>query len=537
MRRWPLAVILVAIGCAGCSPPLPGIGRPTATPGPARASPAPSPAAPVTLRLTEAEDLQTLDPIFMTDDFSVQVGFEIYQGLTALNPSNQVVPALAARWEIADEGRRYTFHLRTEGRFASGRAITAEVVRWSWERALDPALASPLRFLMRPLGVTGAPARLNGVTAPDAETLEVRLPEAANEFLTLLALPPFWVVDRPLVEADAAWAEKATAAGSGLYRITTWERGRRLVFEAQGTTSARAASVSIEIVHDARERLQRLRQRGSDLAHGIPPLSLLEASAHPEAFSVAFAPGLRTVWLGFNVERFPGSDARFRQALAHAIDRSRLADLALVGQALGVPSTRQVPPAVPGHASDAVYPLDRERAQALWKEAGSPAVAIWFSDGELNRRVAQELAAQFARVLGAHVELHAEGFGDFIHRRSAGEFPVFLGGWTGDYPHWRAFLEPLDLAGAQFNDFHLHDAEVDRLVAQGNHAVPPSDPVSYRDAERRVLTLAALVPLYSTREGFVVQPALSWPLRPEPWPARWEEARLAAGARASPPAP
>ncbi len=489
-------------------------------------------APPATLRLTEAEDLQTLDPIFMTDDFSVQVGFELYQGLTALTPSNEVAPALASRWDIGDEGRRYTFHLRPDGRFASGRPVTAQVVLWSWERALDPALASPLRFLMRPLGVTGGPARLSGVTATDPQTLEVRLPEAANEFLTLLALPPFWVIDRPLVEVDPAWAEKPTAAGSGLYRITAWERGRRLVFEAQGARPARAGSVNVDVVHDGTERLQRLRQRGADLVHGIPPVSLLEASAHPDAFTVSFAPGLRSVWLGFNLERAPASDARFRQALAHAIDRSRLADLALLGQTLGVPSARQIPPAVPGHAPDAGLDLDPARAQALWKEAQGPAIAIWFSDGELNRRVAQELGAQFARVLGAPTELHPEGFSDFIRRRSAGEFAVFLGGWTADYPHQRAFLE-LDAGGAQFNDFHLRDPEVDRLIAQGNHTVPPSDPASYRDAERRVLTVAALVPLYSTRTGFVVQPGLSWPLRPEPWPARWEEARLAASGRRS----
>jgi oligopeptide transport system substrate-binding protein len=477
------------------------------------------------LRLLEAEDVQTLDPIYAVDEVSVAVGFELYEGLTRLGPDNSVTPGLAARWDIGEEGRLYVFHLRTDARFHSGRPVTAEAVRWSWTRAIDPGLASPLRFLLRPLGIEGGPATLDRVVARDEHSLEVRLPEPANDFLTLLALPPLWAVDREAVEGDPGWAEKATSAGSGPYRLTAWERDKRLEFEATGTRPLRAAKVTIEIVREAAQRLTRVRNGAADLAHGLGALSQLEARGDPSAVTVAAAPGLRSVWLGFNLERAPGSDRRFREALAQAIDRDRLADLALTGRTVGSPSFTQVPPAISGHLDHRAYAFDPTRAKALWEQAGRPAVSIWFSAGDLNRRVAQELAAQLTRALGAAVELHSEGFSDFIQRRSAGEFPVFLGGWTGDYPHPRAFLEPLDTSGAQFNDFRLRDPDVDRLVSEGNRRLPGHSNPSYQDAERRVLDLAALVPLYTSQEGFAAPATLAWPIRPEPWSARWEEAR------------
>ncbi len=509
--------------CSACSP-FPASSHPS-TPAPQRrATPPPGAIPPPSLRLVEAEDVQTLDPIYVVDEVSQRVGFEIYEGLTALDPDNRVVGGIASRWEIADSGRRYTFHLRADARFHSGRPVTAEGVRWSWERALDARLASPLRFLLHPLGVDGAPASLGGVTALDEHRLQVDLPQPASEFLTLLALPPLWVIDRQMVEADAAWAAKAPSAGSGPYRLTTWERGKRLTFEAAGARP-RTGAVSIEIVHAASERRQRVREGRADLAVGIPGVSLLEGGDDSTGGRSAYAPGLRTAWLGFNLDRAPASDQRFRQALAQVIDRARLADLALVGRTAGVPAFGLIPPAVPGHQDQRAYGWDPARARALWQEAGAPApIAIWFSDGDLNRRVAQELAAQFRRELSATVELHPEAFSDFIRRRSAGEFPIFLGGWTADYPHPRALLEPLALSGAQFNDFGLRDAEVDRLIADGNRA-GPEQLTLYQQAERRILGLATLVPLYSTREGFVMSRRLQWALRPDPWAARWEEAR------------
>jgi len=478
------------------------------------------------LRLLEAEDAQTLDPIYMVDEASVRVGFEIYEGLSALDPDNRPVAGLASRWDIADGGRRYTFHLRPDARFHSGRPVTAESVRWSWERALDARLASPLRFLLRPLGVDGAPASLSGVTAPDEHTLQVELPQPASEFLTVVALPPLWVIDRQLIESDPAWASKAPSAGSGPYRLTAWERGKQLTFEA-ARPGPRPNAISIEILRDAGERLGRVRDGRADLAHGIPGVTLLEQGADAAA-TITYAPGLRTAWLGFNLERAPASDPRFRQALAQTIDRDRLADLALVGRTTGVPSFAVIPPAIPGHQQRA-YGWDPARARTLWRDAGAPSpIAIWFSEGDLNRRVAQELAAQFRRELNASVELHPEAFSDFIRRRSAGEFAAFLGGWTADYPHPRSLLEPLMRSGAQFNDFRLRDPEVDRLIAEGNGA-GPERLAPYQEAERRILGLAALVPLYSTREGFLVSSRLKWPLRPDPWAVRWDEARQGRG--------
>lgn len=105
----------------------------------------------------------------------------IFSGLVSFDPQLNLTPDLAERWEISSDGTTYTFYLRANAKFHNGRAVTAQDVIYSWERAAGPELASDtvLTYLGDILGVdemvSGEADHIEGLSVIDEHTLQVRL--------------------------------------------------------------------------------------------------------------------------------------------------------------------------------------------------------------------------------------------------------------------------------------------------------------------------------------------------------------------------
>src|SRR3979411_2945956 len=131
-----LALTLLASSCTAATP---------------KPSPSATPVGASHLQLIEAEDAPALDPALIDDPTSLQIGSEVFEGLTALDANQRPVPGLAQRWEIADAGRTYTFHLRS-AHYQSGATVQAQDALTAWKRALDPATQSPNSSFFSALG-------------------------------------------------------------------------------------------------------------------------------------------------------------------------------------------------------------------------------------------------------------------------------------------------------------------------------------------------------------------------------------------------
>lgn len=90
------------------------------------------------LRIPLVVEPTTMDPAVVQDGPTIEVLMHIYDGLVEWNERNEVVPAIAERWEVSPDGRTYTFYLRKNVRFHNGKEVTAEDFRWSLNRALGP---------------------------------------------------------------------------------------------------------------------------------------------------------------------------------------------------------------------------------------------------------------------------------------------------------------------------------------------------------------------------------------------------------------
>ena len=178
-------------------------------------------------------DPPTLDPHLTTDTASANFIVEIFGGLVTIDRDLQIVPDLAENWDVSTDGRVYTFHIRPDAQFHSGRPVTAKDVQWSLERAADPATQSPIasQYLGDIVGVSdklaGAAATIEGVRVIGKGTVEITIDAPKSYFLAKLSYPTGFVLDRETVEADPAnWLRHPN--GTGPFKLEEYAIGETI---------------------------------------------------------------------------------------------------------------------------------------------------------------------------------------------------------------------------------------------------------------------------------------------------------------------
>ena len=507
-----LVGLMLALLLSSCN--LPGMPAPSASAPPRNTSRV------AHLQLSEAEDAQTLDPALINDPTSLAVGAELFQGLTQLDATLRPVPALAQSWEVADSGRAYTFHLRA-ARYQSGAAVQAQDAITAWKRALAPETASPLTTFFAPLGAHFPGDPLSGVQALDQKTLVVRLPQPDSSLLTRLALPPYWLDDPSL--------NGAASSGSGPYHLDKWDRGLGLhlsAFSDYWGPRPQVRKVDIDIEPDSAKRLDRFTSGALDIAHGFTGPQLLVFARDPQRLSQLHkVANTRTTYLGFNTVAGSGYGPPERTAIAQAIDRVRLTDLALFGSMLAAPATDLIPPGVAGHLNRPLMAFDAVAARTALDQSGFPGqIGLYFSTNSTVGRVARDLQDQISSATGRTVNLHPTG--DFFNQAALDRLPVFIDTWSADFPYASDVLDNLLASSAQFNNLHLSDPRIDAALGQGKAALTWDDAIkAYQRAEEIALADHRLIPLYSGVEPYLVKPGIQVPFSGGTIAFRWEDVR------------
>lgn len=131
-------------------------------------------------RFVNATEPKTLDPTVMVGEPEGRIAEAIFEGLTRLEArSLQPVPGAAESWEIAPDGKTYTFHLRPEARWSDGRALTAHDFVYAWRRMQEPAVGSEYAYIMHMVRY----AEAFNTHLGQAEVLEGPVQKALSELL------------------------------------------------------------------------------------------------------------------------------------------------------------------------------------------------------------------------------------------------------------------------------------------------------------------------------------------------------------------
>jgi peptide/nickel transport system substrate-binding protein len=314
-------------------------------------------------------------------------------------------------------------------------------------------------------------------------------------------MPPFWLYD-PGKPGEPG-------AGSGPYRLDRWQRGVQLRLAANPTywgDQPRVRSVTINIVPDNAKRLDRFTKGEDDIAHGFTGPQLLAFERDPGHAAELHRVGLaRITWLGFNTLAGSAYGPKVRVAIAQAIDRGRLTDLAQFGSLLASAANDLLPSAIPGHVDRRFPAYNPPSAKFALDQANFPSrIDLYTSTNGAVGRVARDLQAQLGDATGRMVVLHP--LGDFFTQASLDRLPLFIDTWSADVPYPADILENVLRSGGQFNNLRLSDPRVDGALDQGRGATSFDQALAaYQQAEQIALNDTRLIPLYTGVEPYLVR--------------------------------
>lgn len=398
----PMLIVVLLVSCAPAAnvAETPGGASPTsAAPLPTSAPALPTPTAAAVrkdeLKIQSWGDINTLDPSFMTSterEFTIMSC--IYSGLVKYKEGSwDIAPDLATSWDISADNKEITFHLRKGVQFQKGFGeLTADDVKFSFERIIDPAQKSPEASTWDALDHVE-------VIDPSTVKLVLKAP-SAGLFTSTLPMNAGFIVSKKAVEKMGN-SYGLNPVGTGPYAFDHWTPGQETVLVASkdyyGTPPKITKLTFVPI--ESTGTVEAALKTGEIDVGGISLNNVKAFQANPDV-SVILKPGLKYWWIGFTVTTPPFDNLKVREAVREAIDVDEILQAAFNG----VPdrANTMFPPGMLGRWADApAYKPDLAKAKADLAAAGYPngfdvTFLMWTSD--TNTIIGEVVKSQLAKI-------------------------------------------------------------------------------------------------------------------------------------------
>lgn len=466
-------------------------------------------------------DPPTLDPHLTGDTTSAGIVVEVFSGLVALNTDLQLIPDIAERWDVDETGTVYTFRIRDNVTFHNGNSVTAEDFKWSIERASKPKTASAVvdTYLNDIVGFNdffdGKLDEITGIRVVDDLTLKITIDAPKAYFLAKLTYPTAFVLDRTTVETGGRswWID--TPVGTGPFKLTEYRIGERIVLERNEDFYRDPPSLDKVVMNLAGGQAMAMYENDEIDITGVGLFDLdrvLDPNEPLNKELVIAQPGFSIAYIGFNTEKAPFDDVKFRQALNHAIDKDLIAREVL--SELVKPAYGILPPSFPGYNPDiAGLGYDQELAKQLLSESkyadptSRPRIVITVpGTGGVIGLDLEVIIAMWENSLGVEVEISQVEWATYLDDLDAKKMQAYAGlGWQADYPDPQDFLDILFHSESSINHGNFKNAAVDKLLEEARVEPDVARRISlYNDAERLIIQEAAWVPLWFDGEQYAL---------------------------------
>ena len=423
---------------------------------------------------------KSLDPHADTavNDFRILVN--LYDGLVRYKPGTlEVEPSLAESWDISDDGKTYTFHLRDGISFHDGTPLNAEAVKFNFDRMLKEdhpfhdTGPFPLAFFF---------SSVTDVTAVDDLTVKFTLSDPYAPFLSNLAYPTGLIVSPAAVEKYGKDFGRHPT-GTGAFKFEEWDANSKVVVsrnEDYWDGPPPLEAVIFRPITDANTRIAEMLSGGLDVMVEVPPDSLAQFRDNG-AFQVFEQAGPHLWFLILNTKDGPFSDKKIRQAANYAIDKKALVDNILQGTA--EVAAGPTPPAFAWAYDDSLqpYPHDPDKAKELLKEAGYDGSEVTFYVTEGGSGMLDPLAMGTAiqadlQEVGMPVKIETYEWNTFLGKVNPGlegQADMAEMAWMTNDPDTLPYLalrtEAFPDKGG-FNSGYYSNPEVDKLLEEARTA-------------------------------------------------------------------
>jgi ABC-type transport system substrate-binding protein len=421
-------------------------------------------------------DPTTLDPALVTDVTGGTITAKLFNGLVKFDSDLKVVPDLAESWQIADGGKSFLFHLRRGVTFGNGREVTAQDVRFSFMRVLDPREKSPNTWVLEKIVgakefMRGTAQDVTGITVLDRYTVRISLEKVFSPFLDLLAMTAAYIVPREVVEKEGP-EFGFHPVGSGPFSVSRWSHGSELIVKRNDRYFDGPAHVRGIVYRVIPENLTAV----TEFEIGNLDVLTIPAYEYPRykksliwSSLISSAEGLNTYYLGFNCARPPFNNVRLRRAVACAIDRVKILKTFYEGR--GRLAVGPVPDLLRKWKITETYRYDPEEAKRIIKEEGALNKQIYFYVTSEQEVVdIAEIIQSYLKMAGLDVRIRQLEWSAYKAALNRGDADIFWISWWADYPDPENFLFPLFHSsnhGPGGNRSWYSNKEVDRLVELG----------------------------------------------------------------------
>jgi oligopeptide transport system substrate-binding protein len=483
------------------------------------------------ITVDNGEDAPTIDPVMTQDSTSARVLYDLFEGLTSFDQSNHSIPGLAEKWDVSDDGKVYTFHLRDGLKFSDASPITADDVVFSWQRLADPKIASPYINLAANI-VNGNAIRAGklpldqlGVKALDAKTVQITLIHPDSSFLQICAMPNTATVSKANVtKYGQTWADPKTMVTSGAYSVAEWViKGHMLLNKNPNYYDAKNVSVKqvkILPIVDFNAAFNRYKTGEIDITSSLPIDQYKSIRQdYPTQEHTVTMEGLYYYDLNMTLPKFR-DNPKLRQALSMAVDRDTL-----VKNVLGqdqVPSYSYVTSTIEnGKFADNHYAWGSwshanqiNEAKKLFKEAGYGSnhpleISISYNTMDSHKKIAMAIASMWQQVFGADSIKTAaanQEWKSFIQARNTANYDVARDGWIADYDSVDAYTnlflckDPLNKSNPAY----------DQLIQQAQNTPDPDKRATLiKQALKIAQDAYVIIPLYQYTYYRLVSPRVS----------------------------
>lgn len=485
------------------------------------------------LILTIPKGLESLDPVQVKSPWELQVAGFIHEGLVKYDKeTGTILPALASHWETSQGGRVYHLTLRDDLYFHSGKELTAQDVKFSWERSLNLGGPEVLQVFGNILGAEefyeGKAKEVVGIEVLDERNLQITLKAADKSFLLKITDPAAYVLDRQVIEQRGLGTEKdekllsaleiMVLAGAGPFSLVEIQPNY-MIFEdfPKHYQSNKLERIEVIVEPETDMALAEFLGGQVDILQLEEPLSEFLLSRDSSlSDSLRETPRAEIIYLGFDTEEPPYNDPTLRKLISFAVDRISLAQqLTNFSPAQGLLPRMLLNNKAPLEP----YSHDLSETKGLYHlmPEEKETLNLYYVNVDKNQEIAELIKEQLNQV-GLKIRLQPlSSFQELYHGLQAGSIDFYLNSWTaGNFdPH--GFLSTMFVSSSPGNltgydnemvEEYLNQAQIQELNSKERLA-------ALLEAEKIIMQDSPVITLLERVDYFLVRDTLS-PLKQDP---------------------
>jgi peptide/nickel transport system substrate-binding protein len=367
-------ILALTVILAGCAPAAPAATSAPATSAPATSAPtvAPVPAGPKILKIRLYGDIQNMDPAMYVSANDLAVGTNVFSGLVTYAPNSyDVVNDLAESISTSEDGLQVTFKLKEGVMWQKGYGeVTTEDVKFSYERFLDPELASGYAGDWEQLDHVEIVDKYNGILVfkkPFAPLMTSTMPVSSG-----------WIIPKKYVEEVGIEKFATTIVGSGPYILSEWLPKQKVTLTRNPDYfGTQPYYDEIQFIPIEDDKAAEIAMEAGELDWTKVSVDSYDRFAADTNFVTLKAPNIRFAWIGINVENPKLQDVNVRKAIVYGVDVQSIIDAAYFGKvdrAYGI-----IAPGLVGYWPDAPkYERDVAKAKEYMAKAGLTTLDLRF---------------------------------------------------------------------------------------------------------------------------------------------------------------